>query len=226
MMISTAKQVPSVYTDESRDFQLLEHLFDAVANASRAGIDGMTQMNGKHEDSRFLKLSEYTLGFSQRHEATDNSRKLLCASFKDIVRNKGSKTAVDMAVNMLMRSQNIHEEYSVAVVNVDDHGNVFYSIRISVPYSLTDISMLEDLFDYILPAGYVYSIYRQKSISVEESTLVPIAMSETGKSLTDAENSDMSSKLDSVPVPTASAEVVHSGDMNTTTVVGSVKNKN
>jgi len=224
-MIKVSNQVPQAYTDESRDFQLLEHLFDAVANGSRAGIDGMRQQNGMHEDSRLLRLSACTLGFSPRHAYSDRDLLYLCETFKDIVRKKGSKTAIDYAVNMLMRAQNIRGDHSVDVVNCSTDGSIVYKITVSVPSELTDVSMLDDLFDYILPAGYVYSINRHATSGTSASIVIPISVSVSESSGTDEEKSDMSSKLSSVPTPSSSAAEVDAGDINISTVVGSVKSK-
>ena len=70
------------------------------------------------------------------------------------MKNKGSKYAIDNACKTLMNSQNV-SGYFNSKINTNTPENP-YTVNIYVPADLKDTILLEDLFDYILPAGFEY----------------------------------------------------------------------
>lgn len=154
MAIVTTNITPSIYSKESRDFQLLSRLFDSVFNYSKVLADSIENMPlSRNADERFLDLTARTLGFESKHEYNTNNLLALCNSFKKIVAQKGTKKSIEDAVSMLLSSQNIKELFIV------DTTTEKYVVKIFIPKALTDVILLEDVMSYILPAGYVYEIY-------------------------------------------------------------------
>lgn len=153
-MINTSKITPSYYSKESRDFQLLGSLFDAVFNYSKMSANDMINFPlTKNIDIRFLDLVAKTLGFESKHKYNSNSLLALVNSFKKIMYYKGTMLAVEECVNMLLNSQNINSTFYIDEVSEP------YKIKIYVPTTLVDIILLEDMIAYVLPAGFVYEIY-------------------------------------------------------------------
>lgn len=150
-MIKTINLVPEVLYSRSRDFQFLGRSFDVVFNYAKMNIDLMSglPLSANTDDSMMLLVSK-TLGFETRHQYNSQDLKNICSVFIDLVRNKGTKSAIERAVRTLMNAQNIS---GTPKVNVDRTNHV---LRIYVPYGLKDLVLLEDLFDYILPAGFDY----------------------------------------------------------------------
>lgn len=163
-MIKTYNLVPEVYYKNSRDFQLIGRLFEAVFNSSKTSAD-MIKNNPLSEDSdiSLLDLVTTTLGFESIHYYNVPDLVALCSSFKSIIRKKGSKSAIEDCVKILLRSQNIDEKFDVDIINdeidVETSEPIHtYVVNIKIPYELTDIVLLEDMLDYIMPAGYNYQI--------------------------------------------------------------------
>lgn len=154
MIIKTKDITPSVYSKESRDFQLIGRLYDAVFNSVKMSIDSMiNEPLSKHSDERFLDLVAKTLGFESKHNYNIENLHALCSSFKKIMFHKGTELAIEEAINMLLKAQNIDKFY---FKNID---KVNKTVIIYIPQELKDVVLLEDLMNYILPAGFVYEIY-------------------------------------------------------------------
>lgn len=167
-MIRTEYLVPEIYTRESRSFQLFGHLYDLIANYSKMCIDSMENNPiSKNTDYKLLDLMTSTIGFESKHNYNVADLFALCLSFETIIKYKGSKTAIEYACNVLLNSQGIDVE-----AIVDYSGNPDYLVSIYIPSTLTDIILLEDLFDYILPAGFNYEfvVIEEKDIGTTELT--------------------------------------------------------
>lgn len=160
-MIDTLKITPSIYSKESRDYQLIGRLYNAVFNYAKMSIDGMNNFPlSKDSDKRFLDLVAKTIGFESKHSYNTENLYALCSSFKKIVSHKGTKKAIEELLSVLLNSQNINKLFKVDVyTNNNTEKFKPYSIVIYVPTELNDIIMLEDMMSYILPAGFVYEIY-------------------------------------------------------------------
>lgn len=160
-MIDTLKITPSIYSKESRDYQLIGRLYNAVFNYAKMSIDGMNNFPlSKDSDKRFLDLVAKTIGFESKHSYNTENLYALCSSFKKIVSHKGTKKAIEELLSVLLNSQNIDKLFKVDVYTNKNTGKFKpYSIVIYVPTELNDIIMLEDMMSYILPAGFVYEIY-------------------------------------------------------------------
>lgn len=160
-MIDTLKITPSIYSKESRDYQLIGRLYNAVFNYAKMSIDGMNNFPlSKDSDKRFLDLVAKTIGFESKHSYNTENLYALCSSFKKIVSHKGTKRAIEELLSVLLNSQNINKLFKVDVYTNNNTGKFKpYSIVIYVPTELNDIIMLEDMMSYILPAGFVYEIY-------------------------------------------------------------------
>lgn len=160
-MIRVETQVPSNYYLRSRDFQLLGRIYDAAINSSKGYADMVRDLPaGKNTDRRMLDLMAKTVGFDAKRKYDDADLLALCRSLKSVVRMKGSRYAVEACVRLMLRSQNVGDAFSVDVTNMSEDPTPVarYAVTITVPKELEDIALLEDLLDYVLPVGYVYSI--------------------------------------------------------------------
>ena len=109
-------------------------------------------------DPRLLDLLALTLGFKSKHEYNTKQLAALCSIFPFVLRNKGSKLAIETACNALLNAEGITKEASIEVSN--------QTVSIFLPSELSDLNLLKDLLNYILPAGMSCSL-------VQEATLVP-----------------------------------------------------
>ena len=159
-MIKTRKLVPEIYYDKSRDFQFLGRIFEINYNYAKTNVDLLNTLPlSNNSDLRLVNLVLTTLGFTRKHEYNSHDLKKISQVFSELIRYKGTKKSVELAVNALLNAQNID-----AVAHVEDvydgmtHKKL-YEFAIYLPIELDDVVLLEDLFDYILPAGYSYRLY-------------------------------------------------------------------
>ena len=150
---------PEVYYKRSRDFQYIGRLFDLVLNNAKMNTDIISSLPLNPDmDPRLLDLLALTLGFKSKHEYNTKQLAALCSIFPFVLRNKGSKLAIETACNALLNAEGITKEASIEVSN--------QTVSIFLPSELSDLNLLKDLLNYILPAGMSCSL-------VQEATLVP-----------------------------------------------------
>lgn len=150
---------PEVYYKKSRDFQYIGRLFDLVLNNAKMNTDIISSLPLNPDmDPRLLDLLALTLGFKSKHEYNTKQLAALCSIFPFVLRNKGSKLAIETACNALLNAEGITKGASIEVNN--------QTISIFLPSELSDLNLLKDLLNYILPAGMSCSL-------VQEATLVP-----------------------------------------------------
>jgi hypothetical protein len=155
-MIDFKKLYPSVYYDKSRDFQLIGRTYEIVFNYLKTGVDTI-----KHDplttdsDEQLLDLMSYTLGFKPKHKYNTTQLVAICSALMLIMKNKGSIKSIEYALAALLKAEGITDE---GTIHVDYSKNI---LTIYCPSQLSDIVLLNDLLDYILPAGLSYNITRQ-----------------------------------------------------------------
>lgn len=161
-MIKTQNLVPRYYTNTSRDFQLLEHLLDSIYSTSKTAIDASDPEKLISYDNKFLQLACHTVGFFNKRNYDSSTLQAVIKNFKYLVRNKGKLSAIENAIKILLNSQKITKSYLVLINETND------KLIIYLPTETQSVRLLDELFDYILPAGYTYSIYSQ-DISLSNS---------------------------------------------------------
>lgn len=160
-MITTERQTPSAYSNESRDYQLFGHLFDFIFNNAKINIDSMLNYPlSKNTDKRFLDLVVRTLGFFTKHEYSYKDLLSVASAFKEMMRIKGTIESIRIAVTVLLYAQGL--DTTVYVFPNE------YNTEIYIPVRLDDKTILEDILDYILPAGITYSIF---SVNLSENSM-------------------------------------------------------
>ena len=162
-MIKTGLSVPSNYYTGSRDFQLIGRIMDCAFNSSKLYSD-MVKYDTicKNTDEKLLDLVSKTVGFDVKRKYDTKDLYTLCSTFNSILKKKGTKEAVEDCVRVLLKAQNINKSFQVEDVYETDPGSSkkvkAFRFNILIPYELDDIALLEDMLDYVLPAGYLYNI--------------------------------------------------------------------
>ena len=72
-MIKFREQVPSVYTNASRDFQYLSWLIDVVLNSVKHNVDTIYDLPNVKHDAKLSELLAMTLGFKVKRNYDQNS---------------------------------------------------------------------------------------------------------------------------------------------------------
>ena len=154
---------PEVYYKRSRDFQYIGRLFDLVLNNAKMNTDIISSLPLNPDmDPKLLDLLALTLGFKSKHEYNTKQLAALCSIFPFVLRNKGSKLAIETACNALLNAEGITKEASIEVSS--------QTVSIFLPSELSDLNLLKDLLNYILPAGMSCSLIQQATLVPPSST--------------------------------------------------------
>lgn len=164
---------PDIYTAESRDFQILCRIADCLYNGVKFDIDAMLKvLDTQLCREEMLNLLQTKLGFFTNKTLTATQLRYALMTFPILIRNKGSMSAVLGAVSTFLHMLGVKSEIK-AWVTTDDinvNGNIIknHTVIIGIGTTLADTTMLDELFRYILPAGFEYYIYFYTKLATDE----------------------------------------------------------
>ena len=145
-MIKLQDLTPSIYYEQSRDFQFIGRLYDIVLNYVKTNADNLyTLPIGKNMDEKLLNLLAFTLGFQSKHHYNSKQLLAICSVLPLILKNKGSLNAILIAVNSILYAEGINQALDYEFKN---NNLVLY-----LSQDLSDLTLLKDIMIYILPAG-------------------------------------------------------------------------
>lgn len=186
-MINVQNYTPEVYYKNSRDFQAIGRVCEVLYNYLLMNVDNMLGLPiSDNTNPILLDLALLTIGFDRHHNYTNVDLVKLAEIFKYVMKIKGTKKAIEEVIYLLLRSQNIEEEAFILNIHSltgeprntswepnESIGKVdTFSIDLYVSNKLKDIVLIEDVFDYILPAGFIYHIYLSSTFSREVQTRI------------------------------------------------------
>lgn len=158
-MFRVEQNVPDVYVQESRDFQLLSKLYDLVFQSSRFSIDSMRVLSDTmHCNESVLPLISTKVGFFTDSNLTDNSHRKILSAFPYIIKYKGSMKGLKLIVNLL--GSILNTKIFVEQPLLDDLTVDRNRVLISFDKYAPDYQILEDILYYMRPTGCLidYSI--------------------------------------------------------------------
>ena len=171
-MIKLQNLTPEVYYKESRDFQLLGRLFDLVLNAVKTDTDLLYNLPlSTNSDEKLLELLALTLGFKPKHQYNAKNLKAVCSVFSEILRNKGSIKAIKIACEALFNSMDISQQLDYDFTKGKDNTE----LNLYIAKDFGDITLLNDLLSYILPAGMSCNIIREFHVLTDSNTNIGIS---------------------------------------------------
>ena len=145
-MIKLQELTPSIYYEQSRDFQFIGRLYDIVLNYIKTNADNLyTLPIGKNMDEKLLNLLAFTLGFQSKHHYNSKQLLAICSVLPLILKHKGSLDAILIAVNSILYAEGINQALDY---EFKDNNLVLY-----LSPDLSDLTLLKDIMIYILPAG-------------------------------------------------------------------------
>lgn len=156
-MIKLKNLTPEVYYKQSRDFQLLGRLFDVVLNSVKTEADliyNIPLSDGSNE--KLLDLMALTLGFKPSSKYNTKQLAAICKVFPEIIKNKGSIKSIVIACNALFNAEGAEQ-----ALDYDFKGESHTELNLYIPQEFGDITILNDLLSYILPAGMSCNIIRE-----------------------------------------------------------------
>lgn len=166
------KNVPDVYVNQSRDFQLLLRLYDSIFSGVKFDIDSCIGIISTHKArNSILSLLATKLGFFTDLEITDNKLRTVLEGFPIIVRNKGSLLAIKQTMNLYLKTEHIKcniiitfnsDTTMIGGVTVLDH-----TVSIGSDKTLRNPEIIMEIFRYILPIGFRVRFYSFRSLETE-----------------------------------------------------------
>ena len=159
-MIWFQNNVPQVYVEESRDFQLIGRIIETIINANIYNNNSiLSTLDAKKINERLLELLATKVGFYHKHNIDVKVLRYIISAFPYIIKYKGSKKGIESAINVILK---IEQPMEPPEINID---NINYSINIYTNKKLVNKDALSDILEYIVPVGYTYSIqeYQKRS---------------------------------------------------------------
>ena len=171
MMFRVENNVPEVYVQESRDFQLLARLYDLVFQSSRFSIDSMQRTaDTMHCNASLLPLLGTKVGLFEDLKLSDATYRKVLAAFPYIIKYKGSQKAIKLIINLFEQLINTKIEL---LQDPEDH----YKITLRFVEFPPNIELLYALLDYIRPTGLI--IDHIVSSTVVEGTKTDVVIDTT-----------------------------------------------
>lgn len=156
--INIEKKVPKAYLIDSRDFQLLCRIFNVIENSSRADIESMISvLDTAICRDRVLSLWKTKLGIFESLEVTSDILREILVAFPYILKNKGSKKAIEESIALFTRLNGIKTEVKVDIVNNEESDNGYLPYHILITIESLDgsfIDTLDKVLSYVVPTGY------------------------------------------------------------------------
>lgn len=156
-MFRLQDNVPEVYVQESRDFQLFTRLYDAVFGGVKFSIDSLQNATNTREcNALLLELLKTKLGLYTDLQISDTELRYVLEAFPLIMRYKGSFRAIKYILNLFQRIVKDNSlNYSCSIINKDDTIlNENYTIKFKFSRNLKYQDLLMELIKLVVPTGY------------------------------------------------------------------------
>lgn len=147
-MFRLQNNVPEVYVNESRDFQLFCRAYDSVFGGVKFSIDSLLRSSSVQEcDSRLLELLRTKLGLFSDFEFEEQDLRFILSVFPILIRYKGSYTALHHVEKLFERI------YTRSITF--DYCSFHHVLRVTLEETIdaTTTSLLKELLKFLLPAG-------------------------------------------------------------------------
>ena len=169
-IIRLQENVPEIYVNQSRDFQLLCRLYDCIINGVKYDIDSLIYtLDTSSCSNNLLQLLQNKLGFFTDADITDEQLRYVVQAFPYLVKNKGSRKAIVSAVNMFLKLNHMKTGAYIDINN--DTADYHYTVKIGIESSIKDTTILTEVFKYILPPGYEIYYYFYTGIELSDMKL-------------------------------------------------------
>ena len=171
-MIDVYQSTPKAYYNGSRDFQAIARVLEMLSNFGKVGAELVSNTVYGGIDPTMLTLLARTLGFESSHHYNESEFRSLCSSFVDIMRWKGSRKALEKSVEMFMMANQLPGEYDIYPISktVDSVDRTTWEIRL--PTEARNVTLLNDVLGYVLPAGVSYRFVFYERTAKPESVSV------------------------------------------------------
>lgn len=157
MLFKLEENVPDIYVEMSRDFQLLCRVYDIFVNSNIITQSKIRQqLNIDQIDDKLLKLLAGRLGFSSDNYIPTEVMRSILLQFPFMIKNKGTKVGIEQAIRSVIKQTS-----KVNSVYVSDITIATDEIKVTVESddaSAVDMSYLSNVLKYVVPVGYTVNV--------------------------------------------------------------------
>ena len=176
MFFQTKNNIPEVYINESRDFQLISSALDSIYNYLLSNKSKMDYLDDLElVDAKLLDLIKDYLGFFTDQYYPENLLRSILINFPYMIKNKGSYNGVKIAIEALQNAFT-----SISYINIirtgESKDNTSLTgfdnstFEISTDGVIINQNYIDEVLAYVLPIGaLVDRIYIVQAIN----TLTP-----------------------------------------------------
>ena len=151
-MFRIENNVPSVYINESRDFQLFCRLYTCIISGVRFDVQTMINLFDPFlVNDRMLELLCTRVGFFHKKDYDSKSLRYITSAFPYLVKYKGSKWGISAAISLVFKILNINSQF---VVQIDNNNHIIHIYSDEYFY----FENLNELLEYVIPIGYTYDV--------------------------------------------------------------------
>lgn len=153
-MFRLQDNVPEVYVNSSRDFQLLCRVYDCWHGANKFKIDSITNiLDPETASDDVLELLATRVGFFPRIHIDGNVLRNIISAFPYIIKNKGTTLGITEAVNCILKSEIDPKSTASVILTIADN-----NVDIKTMNDIYNKAALKEVLRYVLPFGYTYSL--------------------------------------------------------------------
>ena len=157
MLFKLEENVPDIYVEMSRDFQLLCRVYNILVNSNIITQSKIRQqLNIEQIDDKLLKLLAGRLGFNSDNYIPTEVMRSILLQFPFMIKNKGTKVGIEQAIKSVIKQTS-----KVNSVYVSDITIATGEIKVTVESddaSAVDISYLSNVLKYVVPVGYIVNV--------------------------------------------------------------------
>ena len=157
MLFKLEENVPDIYVEMSRDFQLLCRVYNILVNSNIITQSKIRQqLNIEQIDDKLLKLLAGRLGFNSDNYIPTEVMRSILLQFPFMIKNKGTKVGIEQAIKSVIKQTS--KVNSVYVSDITIATGEIKVIVESDDASAVDISYLSNVLKYVVPVGYTVNV--------------------------------------------------------------------
>ena len=174
MLIRTQDNVPEIYVNDSRDFQVLCRAYDVLFNMIKFDIDSMTKvLSAADIRSNVLPLLQQKLGFFTDKTIDDDSLRMVLGAFPILLKGKGSLRSIKQAINVWLKIAHLETSTEVSIFTKEGGriGQIEmppYTVAIGINSKTKDLTTLKEILKYIIPTGFGMYFYFYYGLDITE----------------------------------------------------------
>lgn len=172
-LMRLTENVPEVYVNPSRDFQLLLRVYTATINSLITDMSGMkTVSDTETSPDSLLSFLSSRVGFFESDGIDLEELRSILRCFPTLVKNKGSLRCLYKTVTMFLKIKHIRTSLLIRVINrelgPDNTILNTYKIIISTDKDVGDTTILDLLWKYLIPTGYTVEYARISLVELDK----------------------------------------------------------